>query len=129
MKLISFIHSSVYMSIPISQFSPLIPSLLVIITFFSIHLQIYFCFANKFICTIFIDSTYRQYYICFSLSDLLHSEWQSLGSSMSLQMALFPFYGWVIFYCWRRQWHPTPVLLPGKSHGWRSLVGCSPWGR
>ena len=27
-----------------------------------------------------------------------------------------------------RQWHPTPVLLPGKSHGRRSLVGCSPWG-
>ena len=27
-----------------------------------------------------------------------------------------------------RQWHPTPVLLPGKSHEWRSLVGCSPWG-
>ena len=27
------------------------------------------------------------------------------------------------------QRHPTPVLLPGKSHGWRSLVGCSPWGR
>ena len=27
------------------------------------------------------------------------------------------------------QWHPTPVLLPGKSHGRRSLVGCSPWGR
>ena len=31
-------------------------------------------------------------------------------------------------WCWRRQWHPTPVLLPGKSHEWRSLVGCSPWG-
>ena len=30
--------------------------------------------------------------------------------------------------CWRRQWHPTPVLLPGKYHGRRSLVGCSPWG-
>ena len=29
----------------------------------------------------------------------------------------------------RRQRHPTPVLLPGKSHGWRGLVGCSPWGR
>ena len=27
---------------------------------------------------------------------------------------------------WRRQWHPTPVLLPGESHGWRRLVGCSP---
>ena len=29
----------------------------------------------------------------------------------------------------RKQWHPTPVLLPGKSHGQRSLVGYSPWGR
>ena len=28
----------------------------------------------------------------------------------------------------RRQWHPIPVLLPGKSHGRRSLVGYSPWG-
>ena len=31
-------------------------------------------------------------------------------------------------YYWRRQCQPTPVLLPGKSHGRRSLVGCSPWG-
>ena len=29
----------------------------------------------------------------------------------------------------RRQWQPTPVLSPGKSHGQRSLIGCSPWGR
>ena len=29
----------------------------------------------------------------------------------------------------RRQWQPTPVLLPRKSHGWRSLVGCGPWDR
>ena len=29
----------------------------------------------------------------------------------------------------RRQWHPTPVLLAGKSHGWRGLVGYSPWGQ
>ena len=29
----------------------------------------------------------------------------------------------------RRQWHPTPVLLLGKSHGWRSLLGCNPWSR
>ena len=29
----------------------------------------------------------------------------------------------------RRQWHPTPVLLPGKFHGRKSPVGCSPWGR
>ena len=30
---------------------------------------------------------------------------------------------------WRRQWQLTPILLPGKSHGQRSLVGCSPWAR
>ena len=30
---------------------------------------------------------------------------------------------------WRRPWHPTLVLLPGKSHGRGSLVGCGPWGR
>ena len=30
---------------------------------------------------------------------------------------------------WRRKWQPIPVLLPGKSHRWRSLVGYSPWGR
>ena len=29
---------------------------------------------------------------------------------------------------WRRKWQPTPVLLLGKSHGQRSLVGHSPWG-
>ena len=29
----------------------------------------------------------------------------------------------------RRRLHPTPVVLPGESHGRRSLVGCSPWGR
>ena len=30
---------------------------------------------------------------------------------------------------WSGKWHPTPVFLPGKSHGWRDLVGYSPWGR
>ena len=34
--------------------------------------------------------------------------------------------GWEI--PWRRKWQPTPVLLPGKSHGWKSLVGYSQWG-
>ena len=29
---------------------------------------------------------------------------------------------------WRRAWQPTPVSLPGESHGQRSLAGCSPWG-
>jgi len=36
--------------------------------------------------------------------------------------------GCIHVLAWRRQWQPTPVCLPGTSHGWRSLVGCSPWG-
>ena len=36
---------------------------------------------------------------------------------------------WVGKIPWRREWQPTPVLLPGESHGLRSLVGYSPWGR
>ena len=35
---------------------------------------------------------------------------------------------WCSAFFQRKQWHPTPVVLPGKSHGWRSLVGYSPWG-
>ena len=35
---------------------------------------------------------------------------------------------WILVPQQRRQWHPTPVLLPGKSHGQRSLEGYSPWG-
>ena len=38
------------------------------------------------------------------------------------------FYPWVGKIPWRRKWQPTPVSLPGKSHGQRSLVGCRPWG-
>ena len=33
------------------------------------------------------------------------------------------------FMHWRRKWQPTPVLLPGESQGWGSLVGCRLWGR
>ena len=36
---------------------------------------------------------------------------------------------WICSTQRRRQWRPTPVLSPGKSHGWRSLVGCGPWRR
>ena len=35
---------------------------------------------------------------------------------------------WVEKISWRRKWQPTPVLLPGKSYGQRSLVGYHPWG-
>jgi len=35
---------------------------------------------------------------------------------------------WIRRILWRREWQPTPVFLPGESHGQRNLVGCSPWG-
>ena len=35
---------------------------------------------------------------------------------------------WIGKILWRREWHPTPVLLPGESHGQRTLAGYSPWG-
>ena len=39
------------------------------------------------------------------------------------------FDSWVRKIPWRRKWQSTPALLPGKFHGWRSLIGYSPWGR
>ena len=51
--------------------------------------------------------------------------------SKSLAQQLHPHstFEWGYRVSRRRQWHPTPVLLPGKSHGWRGLEGCSPWSR
>ena len=40
----------------------------------------------------------------------------------------FGFDLWVGKIPWRREWQPIPVFLPGEFHGWRSLVGYSPWG-
>ena len=59
--------------------------------------------------------------------------WSSLGEPRDSVILFILGTSWtwhlhLISECRRRQWHPTPVLLPGKSHGWRSLVGCSPWG-
>ena len=55
---------------------------------------------------------------------------QSIGSKVvghMTQHASIPKHTNCAIY-WRRQRHPTPVLLPGESHGWRSLVGCHLWG-
>ena len=50
----------------------------------------------------------------------------------SLYTILSYLFSFILFIQYRinqtKQWHPTPVLLPGKPHGRRSLVGCSPWG-
>ena len=49
------------------------------------------------------------------------------GKVVCLQCRRPGFTPWVGKISWRRKWQPTPVFLPGKSHGWRSLVGYSPW--
>ena len=50
------------------------------------------------------------------------------GKTACLQCRRPGFDPWIRKIPWRRKWQPTPVLLPGKSHGQRSLVGYSPWG-
>ena len=63
-------------------------------------------------------------------------EWKNEDKPKFIQMGLIQRGVWELSWVKvtsrmdrRRQWHPTLVLLPGKSHGQRSLVGCSPWGR
>ena len=53
----------------------------------------------------------------------------SCGSELSNKAIYFHSFAMYPAFWQIRQWNPTPVLLPGKSHGQRSLVGCSPWGR
>ena len=48
---------------------------------------------------------------------------QRVGHDWVTSLSLFT------FMHWRRKWQPTPVLLPGESQGWGSLVGCRLWGR
>ena len=51
------------------------------------------------------------------------------GKESTCQCTRSGFSLWVRKIPWRRKWHPTPVFLPGKSHGQRSLVGYNSWGR
>ena len=51
-----------------------------------------------------------------------------VAQTICLQCGRPGFKPWVGKISWRRKWQPTPVFLPGKSHGWRSLVAYSPWG-
>ena len=54
--------------------------------------------------------------------------WWLRWYSICLQCGRLGFNPWVGKISWRRKWQPTPVFLPGKSHGWRNLVGYGPWG-
>ena len=107
-----FIHSSnnVYVSIPVSQFLPphSFPPWYPYIC--SVCLCLYFCFANKMIYTIFSRfHTYAlSYDICFSLSDLLHPVWYSLGPSTSLQMTQVRSFLWLSNI-------PLYILIPSET--------------
>ena len=81
--------------------------------------------------------------LCWSFICLRKNKINRLLFLKSAQVSIFPggsegkasacntgdlgLYPWVRKIPWRRKWQPTPVLLPGKSHGQRSLVDCSPW--
>ena len=51
------------------------------------------------------------------------------GKELAWQCRRHRFDPWIRKIPWRMKWQPTPVFLPGKSHGQRSLMGYSPWGR
>ena len=95
--------------------------------FLFFHVLNYLCFPSiHVLLNIFYKS---RFYQILSLTDV-----------QSVTLEVFPEFllcicmcvSWRFVNCstWRqrRQWHPTPVLLPGKSHGRRSLEGCSSWG-
>ena len=67
-------------------------------------------------------------HILFCAKIKLSSSYAMKKWTNSHHLAYFSFLVPTATPCPRRQWHPNPVLLPGKSHGRRSLVGCSPFG-
>ena len=74
------------------------------------------------------ENRYRQPYLQSKDRDTdtenkhMYTKGEGQGMNWEIRIDLYTIYA-------GRQWQPTPVLLPGKSHGQRSLVGCSPWGR
>ena len=55
--------------------------------------------------------------------------WWLISKESACQCRRQGFDPWVGKISWRRKQQPTPVFLPGKSHGQRSLTACSPWGQ
>ena len=78
--------------------------------------------------TLFLFLTAKSHTTQFThLKCIVHWRGRSLTGNCAILTELFSLM--IIVLPWRRQWHPTPVLLPGKFHGRRRLEGCSPWGR
>ena len=74
---------------------------------------------------IFSLNIFLQYCVNICLEGLCR--WLS-GKKFACECRRLGFSPWVGKIPWRRKWQPSPVLLPGESHGQRSLVGYSPWG-
>ena len=121
--------------------SPTIIVLLSISPFMSVFVlctEVLLCWVQRYVqlYVFLLDWSLDHYGVSFLISCNLfyfkvYFVWYEACYSSFLLLPIFMEY---IFPCshlqsQRRQWHPTPVLFPGKSHGWRSLVGCSPWGR
>ena len=64
----------------------------------------------------------------FVIKSPLRLPWWLSGEESTFQCRRCRFNPWLRQIPWRRKWQPTPVFLPGKSHGQRSLVVYSPWG-
>ena len=95
----SYLHLVVYTCRCYSHFAPASPSPPSCPQVHSLCLRIYSCLATRFISTIFFPFRFHiyvlSYGICFSLSDLLHSVWQTLGPSTSLQITQFHIFLWL----------------------------------
>ena len=75
----------------------------------------------------------KHLFLClFQLQELYNTvsrlPWKLSGKESACQCSRYRFDPWVRKIPWRRKWQPTPVFLPGKPHGQRSLAGYSSWG-
>ena len=88
----------------------------------------WFCFGSvsSFFLKLFLYCSLVAYW---APTDVGLLPWQLRRQSVCLQFGRPRFDPWVRKIPWRRKWQSTAVFLPGKSHGFRSLVGYSPWGR
>ena len=68
------------------------------------------------------------FFFWFQVMTSLGLPWWLNNKESSCQCSRCGFDPWIRQILWRRKGQPTPVFLPGKFHGQRSLVGYSPWG-
>ena len=100
----------------------------------AVSFEIFVCFFFRAVLFTWIMFPPFSIHVSFRLSFMIlfrgHVLWEAFPDSTHFSsQKVVPIYIILVICRRRRQWHPTPVLLPGKSHGPRSLVGCSPWGR